>query len=113
MSWQSIALLAVVFWYLTHRDNVYLIDFTTFDAPDDWKLSYEQLVEAMKLQGCYTEDSLTFMEKMLKNSGTGPKTAWPPVCFFSSCFPFSLFFLMLCLLFVVLGYCAMFKRYSC
>jgi hypothetical protein len=72
-------LLVLLIWYFTHRDNVYLLDFATFEPPDEWKLSYDQLMEAMRLQNVYTEESLNFMEKMLKQSGTGPRTAWPPV----------------------------------
>lgn len=84
MGWQSVALLVVLIWYFTQRENVYLLDFTTFEPPDEWKLSYDQLLEAMRVQNVYTEDSLNFMEKMLKQSGTGPRTAWPPVSILSN-----------------------------
>lgn len=62
-----------------HLENpVYLIDFSTFEPPASWKVSPEQLMELMKFQNCYTQESLDFMERMLKQSGVGPSTAWPP-----------------------------------
>merc|ERR1719296_548200 len=32
----------------------------------------------MKAQGCFTEESLDFLERVLAKSGTGESTAWPP-----------------------------------
>ena len=73
------ALLALILWYMKNRDKpVYLVDFSTFQPPEDWKLSHDQLMEIMRLQGCFTEDSLTFLRRMLEQSGVGPSTAWPP-----------------------------------
>jgi 3-ketoacyl-CoA synthase len=72
-------LLGIILWYLTHREKaLYLLDFATFEAPEEWKLSPEQLLQAMKNQECFEEDSMEFMERMLKQSGVGPATAWPP-----------------------------------
>ena len=66
-------------WVLYRREKpVYLIDFATFQPPESWRLSAEQILEILKLQGCFTEESLTFQERMLKQSGCGPLTAWPP-----------------------------------
>ncbi len=71
--------MAVVVWYLSHRVSpVYLVDFTTFQPPEPWLLSHQQLVEAMRMQGSFSEESLDFMNRMLQQSGVGPKTAWPP-----------------------------------
>jgi predicted naringenin-chalcone synthase len=79
LGWRAFVLLGGVFWYLTHRENaVYLLDFSVFDSPEDWRLSPEELLEAMKRQECFTPESLDFMDRMLKQSGVGPKTAWPP-----------------------------------
>ncbi len=71
--------MAVVVWYLSHRVSpVYLVDFTTFQPPESWLLSHQQLVEAMRMQESFSEESLDFMNRMLQQSGVGPKTAWPP-----------------------------------
>jgi 3-ketoacyl-CoA synthase len=70
---------ALVIWYISQRDKpVYLIDFAVFEPPEDWKLNHDQLMDIMGKQGCFTEDSLNFLSRMLMQSGVGPATAWPP-----------------------------------
>lgn len=77
--WKSFALLALLVWYASHRSGtVYLIDFSTYKAPESWKLSPEQLLETMQRTQSFSEDSLQFMKRMLEQSGVGPATAWPP-----------------------------------
>ena len=79
LGWQSVALVAVVIWYFSHRVHpVYLVDFTTFKPPQDWKVTPDDTLELMQKTGSFTEESLQFMERMLKQSGVGPQTAWPP-----------------------------------
>jgi 3-ketoacyl-CoA synthase len=68
-----------VVFYIARMDNpVYLIDFATFEPPQSWKVSHEQIVEMMRRQGTFKEDSLDFMKRILERSGTGQATAWPP-----------------------------------
>lgn len=57
---------------------MYLVDFSTWEPPEEWKVSHAQLIELMRRQQCYTEESLNFMARILENSGTGQATAWPP-----------------------------------
>jgi len=79
LGWKSMALLALLIWYINHREKpVYLVDFVTWEPPESWKLSHEQIMKAMEVQGCFTEESLDFMRRMLAQSGVGPSTAWPP-----------------------------------
>lgn len=79
LGWQSIALLALLIWYFSHRGNsVYLVDFTTFKPPEDWKITPEQTLQCMRDTNSFSEESLDFMDRMLKQSGVGPATAWPP-----------------------------------
>mmetsp|Transcript_1740 Transcript_1740/g.2958 ORF Transcript_1740/g.2958 Transcript_1740/m.2958 type:complete len:532 (-) Transcript_1740:479-2074(-) len=79
LGWKTMGVLAILLWYANRRHKpVYLIDFATFEPPEEWKVSPEQLLEIMRRQKCFTEESLTFMERMLKQSGCGPSTAWPP-----------------------------------
>ena len=64
LGWKSMAILAIVIWYLSNRDKpVYLIDFAVFEPPEDWKLSHDQLMEIRGKQGCFTEDSLYFLSR--------------------------------------------------
>eukprot|EP01032_Pedospumella_encystans_P010248 gene10248-11998_t len=76
---KAIAVTAILLWYLgTREKTVYLIDFACFEPPEDWKFTPEQILEMMRLQGCFTEESMAFQERMLMQSGCGPATAWPP-----------------------------------
>lgn len=70
--------LCVLYWIAKMDDPLYLMAFATFKAPESWKLSHEQLMECMRKQNTFTEESLTFMRKLLVRSGTGQSTAWPP-----------------------------------
>lgn len=79
LGWKSMILLALVLWYINYREkSVYLLDFATFEPPEDWRVSPEQFVQILRSQGDYTEESIAFQERMLHQSGCGPKTAWPP-----------------------------------
>ena len=64
LGWKSMAILAMIIWYFNQRSKpVYLIDFAVFEPPESWKLSHEQLMEIMGKQGCFTEESLTFLSR--------------------------------------------------
>lgn len=65
-------------WIVRMDSPVYLLSFATFKAPDSWKLTHDEVVETMRRQGCFTEDSLSFLRRILERSGTGQTTAWPP-----------------------------------
>jgi predicted naringenin-chalcone synthase len=79
LGWQTMLIIALLIWYINHREQpVYLIDFSTFQPPDSWRISQEQLVEILRKQNCFSEESILFQERMLKQSGCGPRTAWPP-----------------------------------
>jgi len=64
--------------YLRMDNPTYLLAFSTFKAPASWRVSHEQIIEMMKHQECFTDDSLDFMKRLLVRSGTGQSTAWPP-----------------------------------
>lgn len=79
LGWKAAALIAVVALYFSRRRReVYLVDFTTFEPPDHWRLSPEQILTIMRSQGVFTEESIAFLERLLSQSGCGPLTAWPP-----------------------------------
>lgn len=71
-------ILAVAAWMVRRDSPIYLLSFETFKAPDDWKCNQDEIIEIMKRQKCFTQESLNFMRRILDRSGTGPATAWPP-----------------------------------
>ena len=71
-------LLCIILWIVRHDDPVYLMSFATFQAPESWKVTHAQLVDIMRKQGCFSNDSIDFMARLLERSGTGQATAWPP-----------------------------------
>jgi 3-ketoacyl-CoA synthase len=71
-------LLLVLVWLVQIQKPVYLMSFATFKPPDSWKCSHERIQQIMRRQGCFTEKSLEFMQRILETSGTGQATAWPP-----------------------------------
>eukprot|EP00429_Kryptoperidinium_foliaceum_P007578 CAMPEP_0176025146 /NCGR_PEP_ID=MMETSP0120_2-20121206/12297_1 /TAXON_ID=160619 /ORGANISM="Kryptoperidinium foliaceum, Strain CCMP 1326" /LENGTH=556 /DNA_ID=CAMNT_0017358327 /DNA_START=184 /DNA_END=1854 /DNA_ORIENTATION=- len=76
---KTTALILVVAAWIIRRDNpIYCLSFATFKAPEEWKVDHDQIIEMMRRKKCFTDESLTFMQKILERSGTGPATAWPP-----------------------------------
>ena len=76
---KTTALILVVSVWMFRRDSpIYMLSFETFKAPDDWKCNQDEIMEMMKRQNCFTQESLNFLRRILDRSGTGPATAWPP-----------------------------------
>ena len=71
-------ILVVIGWIIGNDNPIYLLAFSTFKAPESWKVSHKEIIQMMKNQGCFNEDSIKFMERLLERSGTGQSTAWPP-----------------------------------
>lgn len=79
LGWQGTVLtLVLVYVFARMEAPVYLLDFTTFQPPDSWKVTHAQLIEMMRRQQCFSEESIGFMTRVLEKSGTGQATAWPP-----------------------------------
>ena len=74
----TFVVLLIMAWIVRMDNPVYLLAFSTFKAPDSWKVSHKQIIEIMRDQKCYTDESLDFMDRLLVRSGTGQNTAWPP-----------------------------------
>lgn len=70
--------LVIIGWIVTNDNPIYMLAFSTFKAPDDWKVSHTEIIQMMRNQKCFTEDSIKFMGRLLERSGTGQSTAWPP-----------------------------------
>ena len=66
------------YWILGVKPSVYLLDFATFEPPAEWQVTHDDLLELIRLQGVYTEDSIDFQRRLLERSGTGQATHWPP-----------------------------------
>mmetsp|Transcript_22110 Transcript_22110/g.69151 ORF Transcript_22110/g.69151 Transcript_22110/m.69151 type:complete len:541 (+) Transcript_22110:50-1672(+) len=79
MGWRGTFLfLCLVYLWARMHHPVYLVEFSVFEPPEAWKLSHGELLECMRRQQCFTEESLSFLARILAKSGTGPATAWPP-----------------------------------
>jgi len=74
----TIAGVALLLLLNATRPAVYLMDFAVYQPPAEWKVSQQDCVDLMRKYGCYTDESLSFMERILKRSGTGEATHWPP-----------------------------------
>lgn len=74
----TVLVLVVIGWIVTNSNPIYMMSFSTFKAPDSWKVTHAQIIQMMKNQKCFSEDSIKFMERLLERSGTGQATAWPP-----------------------------------
>ena len=76
---KTTALVLVIIGVIVTSDkSIYMLSFSTFKAPDSWKVSHEEIIQMMKNQKSFTEDSIKFMARLLERSGTGQSTAWPP-----------------------------------
>jgi hypothetical protein len=76
--WYAYGTLALaVYWWLSVKPPVYLVDFEVYRPPEEWKVSQGQIVNILEKIGAFTPESLTFMERMLERSGTGQETHWP------------------------------------
>lgn len=83
LGWLRVPLLVLALSFFFRRSrNVYLVDFVTFEPPDAWKLTKDELLTILRNAGhqrqSFEETDVAFMEKVLANSGTGESTAWPP-----------------------------------
>ena len=76
--WAYGVLAACAYWALGVKPSVYLLDFATFEPPASWQVSQDDIIELIRLQGVYTEESVDFQRRLLERSGTGQATHWPP-----------------------------------
>ncbi len=62
MGWKATAVLVVILWmFLRGRRPVYLIDFAVFEPPGSWKLTHDKIVEILRCQKVFTDESVEFM----------------------------------------------------
>lgn len=76
---ECIAVAGLIIAYLGRmKPSVYCLETSLFVPPKEWQFTKEQLMNVMKNQDCFSEQSIEFLKKVLSNSGTGESTAWPP-----------------------------------
>jgi len=74
-----IVLVAIVtVYFLKKSRDVYLLQFTTYQPPDDLKVPYSRFNSHSKYSGYFDEDSLQFQDKLLSRTGLGEETYFPP-----------------------------------
>lgn len=83
LRWLAPVLVVVVASFLLRRaKSVYLLDFSLFDPPNEWRMTRENILQILRNTGrhqeSFGETEIEFMTKVLGNSGTGEATAWPP-----------------------------------
>ncbi|KAF8028213.1 hypothetical protein BT93_E0960 [Corymbia citriodora subsp. variegata] len=61
--------------------STYLVDFTCFRPPDEFKISKEEFLELARKSGKYSEEAIVFQEGVLKRSGIGDETYLPRAVF--------------------------------
>ncbi|KAN0014584.1 hypothetical protein ACTFIU_000902 [Dictyostelium citrinum] len=59
------------------RREVYLVDFSVFQPPEQYKISHEFFVEHTKSVGWFDQDSVDFQSKLLYRTGLGNETYFP------------------------------------
>jgi 3-ketoacyl-CoA synthase len=77
--WYAYAIIvACLVYILTSRPPVYLMDFSVFEPPLDWRVSRSEIIMILRKMKCFNEESISFMQRLLDKSGTGEATHWPP-----------------------------------
>lgn len=77
--WLAYAIILLcMYWLVTSRRQVFLIDHAVFIPPEPWKVSKSEVLKLLRHQGSYTEESMEFQERLLERNGTGEETYWPP-----------------------------------
>lgn len=58
--------------------NVYLVDFDVFECPPSWRCNQERFNRQNSLTGGFTDESMNFMNRILKSSTLEDTTCFPP-----------------------------------
>jgi 3-ketoacyl-CoA synthase len=68
---------AITVYLLKKGRAIYLIDFATFQPPDELKVPHKLFVDRSKASGFFNEEALEFQEKLLYRTGLGNETYFP------------------------------------
>jgi 3-ketoacyl-CoA synthase len=73
-----ILIFCLTIYVLKRPNKIYLIDFTTFQPPDEFKIPHELFMEKTRNSKFFDEESIKFQEKLLYRTGLGNDTYFPP-----------------------------------
>lgn len=76
----ALLIITATLYAVTRPRPVYLLDFACLKPGDAHKCTCETMMRQMRLAGPFTEESLTFQQRMLERSGLGDST-YVPSCF--------------------------------
>lgn len=71
-------LLFTCLYFLRVKSTVYLVDFATYQPPDELKMPHDRFMKRTREVGWFTEESIEFQEKLLYRTGLGNETYFPP-----------------------------------
>lgn len=65
--WYAYAIILVCIMYiLTNKPAVYMLDFSVYEPPPSWRVSREEIVEVLRRYGFFSEESISFMQRLLE-----------------------------------------------
>lgn len=73
-----LVLLFTSLYFLKVKYSVYLVDFATYQPPDELKMPHDKFMERTREVGWFTQESIDFQEKLLYRTGLGNETYFPP-----------------------------------
>jgi 3-ketoacyl-CoA synthase len=65
-------------YLLRMKSTVYLLDFATYQPPDELKMPHDRFMKRTRDVGWFTPESCEFQEKLLYRTGLGNETYFPP-----------------------------------
>lgn len=74
----SLVIVALLVYFLLQSRPVYLLDFQVYKPPESWSASTSRFLNGSRECKRFTEDALTFQEKIMVRSGLGNETYLPP-----------------------------------
>jgi len=76
---QVLAIVVLVVAYISRRKpSIYCLENCVFVPPKSWQVSQEDIMTMMRAQGCFSQETLDFLRRVLDRSGTSDRTHWPP-----------------------------------
>lgn len=73
-----LVLLFTSLYFLKAKSTVYLVDFSTYQPPDELKMPHDRFMKRTREVGWFTPESIEFQEKLLYRTGLGNETYFPP-----------------------------------
>jgi 3-ketoacyl-CoA synthase len=65
-------------YLLKVKSTVYMLDFATYQPPDELKMPHDRFMKRTRDVGWFTPESCDFQEKLLYRTGLGNETYFPP-----------------------------------